>query len=629
MNNLFLMTLILILLFCSKYIYKAGFREGFGGYINYKSAPWSQRIGNHSALNSFISTIRRSSSRAPYCNKNINSLWGFNNRNVCRGTNRNIGFLITVKLYEPTGAHYDLEAGVDFGLGGGILIDNRIVSFTAQDQWGGGQPQNSKLKFFNKYISPGMHTITIAGGEGCCDGKSHIRFRRKAGLGGYNPRTHGDWNPLDITRLKAVAALAPPNSQGYKCVGGLTTPMKIIGGEVACLSKNKKDCEWRKGYCKGNKVTKSIWSGADRTALLCGPNHTRFWRGPGYENAGHWCNKAKQPLGFNERNSPYYRGLASKRAGDARRRAELARAQAEAARLAALRAKQKAEAERKAAELARLRALAAQKAAEEARRLKLRNIAELLRKAEEERKKNEEASKKLAAAERERSRIEAENIMAKIKYEDAKREEQERMNKQVNELRKQVAYGDKFSNTKGYHDNIHGFEEIEKQIQYKLEKRAAEIWTYADGPEGSLNKQLQFFKNGKYKGGDVPKGAIFMWTKIEIPVGWALCNGENGTPDLRDKFIFGADEEDLPGKTGGSDKITLDMLPKHSHEDLGGWDKFSVGTVGGMSDGAGKWQKRFVRSSSPAKTTFTKTKEIGGNKEYFPPYNRLAFIMKL
>jgi len=294
-----------------------------------------------------------------------------------------------------------------------------------------------------------------------------------------------------------------------------------------------------------------------------------------------------------------------------------------------LRAKQKSEAERKAAELARLRALAAQKAAEEARRLKLRNIAELLRKAEEERKKNEEASKKLAAAERERSRIEAENIMAKIKYEDAKREEQERMNKQVNEWRKQVAYGDKFSNTKGYHDNIHGFEEIEKQIQYKLEKRAAEIWTYADGPEGSLNKQLQFFKNGKYKGGDVPKGAIFMWTKIEIPVGWALCNGENGTPDLRDKFIFGADEEDLPGKTGGSDKITLDMLPKHSHEDLGGWDKFSVGTVGGMSDGAGKWQKRFVRSSSPAKTTFTKTKEIGGNKEYFPPYNRLAFIMKL
>ena len=97
MNNLFLMTLILILLFCSKYIYKGGFREGFGGYINYKSAPWSRRFGSHGALNSFISTIRRAPVRHPYCNKNISSLWGFNNRNVCRGTNRNIGFLITVR----------------------------------------------------------------------------------------------------------------------------------------------------------------------------------------------------------------------------------------------------------------------------------------------------------------------------------------------------------------------------------------------------------------------------------------------------------------------------------------------------------------------------------------------------
>ncbi len=124
--------------------------------------------------------------------------------------------------------------------------------------------------------------------------------------------------------------------------------MKIIGGEVACLSSNNKDCKWGQGYCKGNKVAKAIWGNADRTALLCGPNHTRFWRGPGYENRNHWCNKAKRPLGFNQRNSPYYRGLASKRAADARRRAELARAQAEALSLATLLAKQKAEAERKA-----------------------------------------------------------------------------------------------------------------------------------------------------------------------------------------------------------------------------------------------------------------------------------------
>jgi hypothetical protein len=35
-----------------------------------------------------------------------------------------------------------------------------------------------------------------------------------------------------------------------------------------------------------------------------------------------------------------------------------------------------------------------------------------------------------------------------------------------------------------------------------------------------------------------------------IPSGWLLCNGSNGTPDLRDRFIKGANGE--PGTTGGS-----------------------------------------------------------------------------
>ena len=32
---------------------------------------------------------------------------------------------------------------------------------------------------------------------------------------------------------------------------------------------------------------------------------------------------------------------------------------------------------------------------------------------------------------------------------------------------------------------------------------------------------------------------ISMWSGSvnNIPTGWALCNGQNGTPDLRDRFI--------------------------------------------------------------------------------------------
>ena len=67
----------------------------------------------------------------------------------------------------------------------------------------------------------------------------------------------------------------------------------------------------------------------------------------------------------------------------------------------------------------------------------------------------------------------------------------------------------------------------------------------------------------------VPKGAIMMWSGslTNIPSGWALCNGSNGTPDLRNKFIVGAGDDYSVGKNGGKEEITLEekYLPPHSH----------------------------------------------------------------
>lgn len=49
----------------------------------------------------------------------------------------------------------------------------------------------------------------------------------------------------------------------------------------------------------------------------------------------------------------------------------------------------------------------------------------------------------------------------------------------------------------------------------------------------------------------VPRGVILMWsgTIATIPTGWVLCDGRNGTPDLRARFILGsgADRTGLPG----------------------------------------------------------------------------------
>jgi microcystin-dependent protein len=35
----------------------------------------------------------------------------------------------------------------------------------------------------------------------------------------------------------------------------------------------------------------------------------------------------------------------------------------------------------------------------------------------------------------------------------------------------------------------------------------------------------------------LPRGTIVMWTGAVAPAGWALCNGQNGTPDLRGRFV--------------------------------------------------------------------------------------------
>lgn len=66
-----------------------------------------------------------------------------------------------------------------------------------------------------------------------------------------------------------------------------------------------------------------------------------------------------------------------------------------------------------------------------------------------------------------------------------------------------------------------------------------------------------------------PSGIILMWkgSIVSIPSGFTLCNGSNGTPDLRDKFIVGGGTNYPPGATGGSNTVVLGatQVPNHTH----------------------------------------------------------------
>jgi len=67
----------------------------------------------------------------------------------------------------------------------------------------------------------------------------------------------------------------------------------------------------------------------------------------------------------------------------------------------------------------------------------------------------------------------------------------------------------------------------------------------------------------------LPSNVIVMWSGsvASIPTGWRLCNGTNGTPDLRDRFIVGAGSTYSPGNTGGinSNTLTGNQIPAHNH----------------------------------------------------------------
>jgi len=101
-----------------------------------------------------------------------------------------------------------------------------------------------------------------------------------------------------------------------------------------------------------------------------------------------------------------------------------------------------------------------------------------------------------------------------------------------------------------------------------------------------------------------PKGAIIMWSgTIEtIPTGWKLCDGQEGRPDLRDKFIFGA----------GNLAAPHDNRKHGVFSETGSSIKYIIQTSSG-----GSGDPKFAGQDTPHQ------------HDVMPPYYALAFIIKV
>lgn len=148
----------------------------------------------------------------------------------------------------------------------------------------------------------------------------------------------------------------------------------------------------------------------------------------------------------------------------------------------------------------------------------------------------------------------------------------------------------------------------------------------------------------------IPSGVITLWYGLiaNIPDGWYLCDGGNGTPNLTDRFVLGAGNAYTSGQTGGSadaivvahnhsaiaSSTSVVTDPGHAHQQA---DNSSVnifggggGGSGGSRGGSGLFTYSAYTGISVATTTTVTNAVTGspGTDANLPPYYALAYIMK-
>ena len=107
-------------------------------------------------------------------------------------------------------------------------------------------------------------------------------------------------------------------------------------------------------------------------------------------------------------------------------------------------------------------------------------------------------------------------------------------------------------------------------------------------------------------------GIIAIWSGsiVSIPTGWVICDGNNGTPDLRNRFVVGAGDTYAVDANGGA--------LEHNHGFTADMHTHTIPAGANINTGV-------IISNITDPTAATGTTD---NESSLPPYYALAYIMK-
>ena len=154
----------------------------------------------------------------------------------------------------------------------------------------------------------------------------------------------------------------------------------------------------------------------------------------------------------------------------------------------------------------------------------------------------------------------------------------------------------------------------------------------------TLDNLYPILQNAPTSAPAVPSGGIILWSGStgSVPSGWYLCDGTNGTPDLRNSFIVGAGNTYAVGATGGTaDAIVV----SHTHTatsvvtDLGHQHPYGLpgagsNQIGNQSGGQSQPGGTGVSTTGITVATTNATAGTSGTNQNLPPYYALAYIQK-